>query len=75
MMLVMLSKSVRNVPIGELNNIHKAYGLEVDVKNEEIMILDTNVCQHLNVVRLNDGRYVCLKCSDTRTVPFGQNIV
>lgn len=72
---MMLSKSTRNVPIGELNNIHKEFGLEVDVKNEEIVLLDTNLCPHLNVVRLNDSKFVCLKCQDTRTVPFGQNIV
>jgi hypothetical protein len=72
---VKLSKSARNVPIGELNNIHAEYGLEVDVKNEEIVIFDTNLCQHSNVVRLNDGKYVCLNCQDTRIVPFGQNIV
>jgi hypothetical protein len=72
---MMLSKSARNVPIGELNNIHKEYGLEVDVMNEEIVLLETDNCPHLNVVRLNDGTFVCLKCQDTRTVPFGQNVV
>lgn len=75
MIKIRLSKSASNVPIGELNNIHAEYGLEVDVKNEEIVLLDTDLCQHLNVVRLNDGKYVCLNCQDTRIVPFGQNIV
>jgi hypothetical protein len=70
-----LSKSTRNVPIGELNNIHKEYGLEVDVKNEKIVLLNTNLCSHLNVVKLLNGTFVCLQCQDTRTVAFGQNIV
>lgn len=70
-----LSKSTSNVPIGELNNIHKEYGLEVDVNNEEIHLLDTNLCSHPNVVKLLNGTFVCLQCQDTRTVPFGQNIV
>lgn len=71
----MLSKSARNVPIGELNNVHKEFDLEVDVCNEEIPLFDTTACPHLNVVRLSDGRFVCLKCQDTRTVMFGLNIV
>ena len=73
--MVMLSKSARNVPIGELNNIHKEYGLEVDVNAEEIVLLETDNCSHPNVVRLNDGKFVCLQCQETRTVMFGQNIV
>lgn len=70
-----VSKSASNVPIGELNNIYHEYGLEVDVKREEIVLLETNLCQHLNVVRLNDGRFVCLACQEFRDVPFGVNIV
>jgi hypothetical protein len=73
--MVMLSKSARNVPIGELNNIHKEFGLEVDVMNEEIVILETDNCSHSNVVRLNDGKFVCLQCQETRMVAFGLNIV
>lgn len=72
---MMLSKSARNVPIGELNNVHKEFGLEVDVKEEHIVLLDTNLCSHFNVVKLLDGSFVCLKCQETRRVPFGQNVV
>ena len=70
-----LSKLINNVPIGELHNIHSEYGLDVDVVNEEIVLLETNLCPHLNVARLLNGTFVCLQCQDTRDVSFGNNIV
>ena len=73
--LMELTKSTRNIPIGELHNVHSMYGYDVDVKNEEIMILSTDACEHLNVVRLLDGRFVCLKCQEYKNKSFGINII
>jgi hypothetical protein len=73
--MITVSKSARNIPIGELNNIFYEFGLEVDVVNEEIVLFDVGVCPHLNVVRLLDGRFVCLNCQDTRDKVFGVRVV
>lgn len=35
-----LTLSTRNVPIGELHNKYIEYGLELDVKEEEMVIME-----------------------------------
>jgi len=35
-----LTKSIQNVPLAEVNNFCVIYGCELDVKNEEIVIME-----------------------------------
>lgn len=71
--MVVVEKMVGHLPIGVLNNLYLVHGVET--VDEGIVLLDTKECDHLNVVRLLDGRFVCLKCQETKNKSFGKNII
>ena len=69
---MIVEKMVGHLPIGVLNDLYLVHGVET--VDEGIILLDTG-CDHLNVVRLLDGRFVCLKCQEFKNKVFGLNIV
>jgi hypothetical protein len=72
---VNIALSTRNLPIGEINNICRLYDLEVDVKEEEIVLMTVNVCSHPVVVKLKNHTHLCVSCGKKMVEEFGKEVV
>jgi len=71
-----VSLSARNVPIGELNNLYHEFGLETDVKSEEVFLYSIEKCSHPVVVNMKkNNTHICVYCGLKKLEPFGVEVV
>ena len=67
--------SVRGVPLDEIRNVCRRYGLYLDVNEEEVVLLEINdACDHKIVFKMPDNSHVCIECLETRSTTFGKEV-